>query len=123
LKFSSINKKKKESKINNVKNQILKSFDNKFSKKLIAYLLILKDKLTLQSKTVKNIIFLSVILVSIIFIYSILTSIVSITTKSENNDIAKKNIEKINTYLKVASDNIGNNEIFEINIKNAETLI
>ncbi len=97
--------------------------DNKISKQIIWYFLIIKDKIHLQTKTVKNIIFLWLIGISVIFLYYILSTFVSITTQSEQKEIAKNNIVEIKNILRIASENIWNEDSFEKNIKKAEDMI
>ncbi|MFC1797900.1 hypothetical protein ACFLY2_01795 [Patescibacteria group bacterium] len=59
LKYTTENEEKELTQIDLIKENLIKSLDNKFSKNIIAYVLILKDKLNSQSKMIKNIVFLS----------------------------------------------------------------
>lgn len=106
-----------------IKNYLLQFFDNKISKNILWYILVQKDKLNSSSKQIKNIIFLGWITISIFFLYSILSTVASITTQNDQKELAKENIIKAKTYLSIASENIANPDSFELNISNAESLI
>jgi hypothetical protein len=125
LKYVSKNQNKKETSnnIDIIKNHFLKSIDNNFFKNIIWYYLVLKDKLNASSKIIKNVAFLSWMIVSIIFLYSILSSVIWITTQTEHKETNKENIFKAETFRKIASENIANPEIFRENIKFAEQLL
>ncbi len=110
-------------KIDILKEQFFKFFDNKISKIILWYLLVLKDKINTSSKNIKNWIFISGILISIFFLYSILSTVASITTQNEEKELAKENIIKAKTYLRIASENIANPDSFDLNISNAESLV
>lgn len=106
-----------------IKENLFKSLDNKFSKNVIGYFLVLKDKINSGSKVIKNWIFITWITVSIILLYSILSTVIWISTQNEQKEVATANIIKAKTFLKIASENIANADIFELNIKNAEELL
>ena len=111
------------SKIYLIKNNLLKFFDNKLSKNLLWYFLVLKDKVNNSSKNVKNVVFLSWLIISIFLLYSILSTVVWISTQNQNKELAKQDIIKAKTYIRIASENVANPESFEINIKNAENIV
>ncbi len=124
LKYISSEKIKSEySQIDVIKEQFFKFFDNKFSKNVLWYFLVLKDKVNWSSKNIKNWIFLTWILIAVYFLYSILSTVASITTQNEEKELAKENIIKAKNYLTIASENIANPDSFELNINNAEDLI
>ncbi len=123
IKYNSLENTNKLKKIDLVKEQLIKALDNNLSKNIIWYLLVLKDKINSQSKMIKNIILLTWITVSIIFLYSILSTVVWITTQNENRDLAKESIIKARTYLRIASENVGNSEVFSLNITKTEDLL
>jgi len=121
-----ISEKKKEKTFNNldlIKDNLLKFLDNKISKNILWYFLVWKDKLNSSSKNIKNIVFISWIAISIFFLYSILSTVAWITTQNEQKELAKENIIKARTYIRIASENIANPDSFELNINNAENLI
>ena len=123
LKYNSLKNEENLTKLDIVKDHLIKWLDNKISKNIIAYCLILKDKLNTQSKTIKNVVLLSWIAIWVIFLYSILSTVVWITTQNDQKELAKENIVKAKTYIKRASENIANPDAFELNIKNAEDLL
>ncbi len=123
LKYTSTNEEIELNKIDLVKEHFIKLLDNKFSKNILWYLLITKDKVNASSKLIKNWVFLGWITIWILFLYSILSTVIWISTQNEEKEIAKQNILLARDYIKVASENIANTDIFELNIKNAENLI
>ncbi len=110
-------------KVDLIKDNLLKFFDNKISKNILWYILVLKDKLNSSSKNIKNIVFLSWILIAVFFLYSILSTVAWITTQNEQKELAKENIIKAKTYIRIASENIANPDSFDLNIQNAEKLV
>lgn len=110
-------------KINLIKHNFFKILDNDISKKIIAYFLIIKEKILQQSKMVKNILFLSWITIAICILFVILSNIISTTTQSQKLFDAETEKNKIKNYVMLASENIANIETFEKNITNAEVLI
>jgi len=59
----------------------------------------------------------------VFFLYYSLSTLVSITTQTENKELAKNNIIEIRNIVRIASENISNPDAFEKNIKDAEVLI
>jgi hypothetical protein len=102
---------------------LIKIIDNRFSKGVIWGVLFLLDKLKAQKTIVKNTILVAWIIIWIFLLYSILSNFVNITTQTEEKEVAKNNITEIRDILKIASENIGNDEVFEKNINDAEKLI
>ena len=123
LRYTSLRSDEKLTKMDIFKDHLIKSLDNKISKNIIAYLLVLKDKLNTQTKMIKNIVLLAGISIWVIFLYSILSTVVWITTQNDQKELAKENIIKAKTYIRIASENVANSEAFELNIKNAEDLL
>lgn len=123
LKF--INK-KQETKNENfeiVKEILMKAVDNKIFKIIIWHFLRLKDKINKKSKKIKSIIFIIWILISVFFLYTTLSKIVSVTTQTETRELAKNNILEVKNLIRQASENVSNPEIFERHIKEAENMI
>jgi len=106
-----------------IKDFFIKIIDNNFAKTIIWYFLVLKDKINKQSKLIKNIMFLSLIAISIFSLYSILGNVVWETIKTEQKLTAENNITKAKNLVKLASENISTPEVFETNITQAEDLI
>ena len=105
------------------KEYLIKIFDNKISKNIIWYFLLLKDKINGGKKNIKNIFFISWIIICIIFLYYIISVLVSVSTQNDQKDLAKENILKTKVFLKIASENISNSEIFKLNIDNAKDIL
>ena len=101
----------------------IKLLDNKVIKNLIARINLIKEKIKKQSKQVKNIIFLSWITVSFIFLYIMVSSVIWITNNSTQKEESKKNLIQARELVRLASENVANPEIFEQNIKKAEEII
>ncbi len=112
-----------DSKFEIIKNNLAKVIDNKISKKIIWRVLILSDKLKTKSKLIKNIVLIIWISLSVFFLYYSLSTLVYITTQTENKETAKNNIVEIKNIIRIASENIANPDAFEKNIKDAEALI
>lgn len=83
----------------------------------------LKWRIKKSSKSIKNIIFILWITVSLFFIYSILSWIIWATTESNKKTTALEKLEEAKGYIRLASDNIQNEDLFEINLKNAEKIV
>ena len=102
---------------------ILKAIDNKFSKKIIAYYLILKEKLESQSKTIQNIFYLSIIFLSIFWLYLIINSIVWTTISNKTLTQAKQELNQAKEYIRLASNNDSDTKVFSLNIQKAQNII
>ena len=123
LKYLSEWKEEEINKIDVIKDNLIKSLDNKFSKNLIWHLLVLKDKINESWKLIKNGIFIIWIAIWVFLLYSTLSTVISISTQNEEKQQSKENIIKAKTFLRVASENVWNEDIFELNIKYAEDLL
>jgi len=106
-----------------INNNLAKIIDNKFSKKIIWRVLIIYDKLKTKSKIIKNIVLIWWISLWVFFLYYSLSTLVSITTQTENKEEAKNNIIEIRNMVRIASENIANPDVFDKNIKDAEALV
>lgn len=105
------------------KDSFYKAMDNNFSKRALAIFMILKDKVSMQSKMVKNILFISWILVSIFFMYLIISSTVEKTSNTKTVLESKNYLQEAKAYLKVATENMWNQDIFDLNINKTEELV
>lgn len=101
----------------------MKAIDNKIFKTIIWHFLRLKDKINKKSKKIKNILFIFWIIISVFFLYTTLSKIVSVTTQTETRELAKNNIIEIRNLIRQASENVSNPEIFERHIKEAEKML
>lgn len=111
------------SKFDIINDTLIKVIDNKFSKKIIWKFLIIFDRLKSKSKLIKNILLLWGISIAVFFLYYSLSTLVSITTQTENKELAKNNIIEVRNLVRIASENIANPDVFDKNIKDAEVLI
>ncbi|NVP17107.1 hypothetical protein HUU51_00095 [Candidatus Gracilibacteria bacterium] len=111
------------SKFDIINDTLIKVIDNKFSKKIIGKFLIIFDRLKSKSKLIKNILLLGGISIAVFFLYYSLSTLVSITTQTENKELAKNNIIEVRNLVRIASENIANPDVFDKNIKDAEVLI
>lgn len=109
--------------IEKIWNLFYKIFDNNFSKKTIAFYMLLKWKIEQKWKIVKNIIFFSWILLSTILLYLIISWIIWKSSEISKNAEYKENLIKAREYIRIANQNIANPEAFTLNIKKAEELI
>ena len=55
--------------------------------------------------------------------YKMLFNVVSLTTTNNDIENARAELEKAKTYVQLASENVINNDIFELNIKNAQDIL
>ena len=76
-----------------------------------------------SSKNIKNIVFIAWITVSLILIYQVLSALVSVTTNNNTKELAKAELIEAKSYIRIASENIANQNNFELNIQSAEALI
>jgi len=83
----------------------------------------LTDKYKSSPKKVKNIVIISWIVISLLLMYKILFNVVSLTTTNNEIENARVELEKAKTYVQIASENVINSEVFELNIKNAENIL
>lgn len=97
--------------------------DTKVVKNICKMALRGKNKLMQQSKTVKNISFITVISICIIFLYSTLSGIVNVATSSKQQEQTQELLSQARGLINLASNNVWNEAAFEKNISEAETLI
>lgn len=113
----------KYNKLSGIKESLIKGLDNNFSKKLIAWYLVLKDKVNKSSKSIKNIVFTIWILVSFFLLYSIVLNIVWNNSYVEKKIEYTADLEKAKGFVIIATENINNQDLFDMNIRNAEDII
>lgn len=110
-------------KLEKVKNLFYKTIDNNFSKKVIAFSMIIREKIESKWKIVKNIIFFSGIIVSTFILFSIISGILWKSIESSKTTEYKNNLIQAREYIRLANQNLANKEVFELNISKAEELI
>lgn len=123
LKYLSWDTEQKLTKLDIIKEHSMKFLDNRFSKNVIGYMLVLKDKINAWSKVIKNWVFITWIAISVFFLYSILSTVIWMSTQTEDTQAWKENIMKAKTFLRIAAENVANADVFELNIKSAEDLL
>lgn len=109
--------------VEKIKHITYKLFDNNLSKKSIALYLILKEKIEKKWKIVKNVIFVSWILLSTILLFSIISSLLSSSIENSKNTEYKTYLIQAREYIRLANQNLANKEAFDLNIKKAEELV
>ena len=110
-------------KINAVKDFAIKILDTNFSKKMIWWVLIIKDKISNQNKFVKNTIFFVLIAGLILLLFFLVSGIWWQMTKTTEKEVAKDQILELQNIISEATSNISNPWIFNRNIQKAEDLI
>lgn len=105
------------------KNIFYKALDNNFSKKFIAFSMIIKNKIEARGKIVKNIIFFSWIIISTFILFSIISGILGKSIENSKTTEYKNNLIQAREYIRLANQNLANKEVFELNISKAEELV
>lgn len=123
LKYISEEQEKEVTKLDVVKQNLLKWLDNKIIQTIIWYFLVLKDKINASSKIIKSVVFLVWITIAVVFLYTTISAMVSIATQNEEKEATKDNLIKAKSYIRIASENVANADVFELNIKNAEEIL
>ncbi len=98
-------------------------FDNHFTKRMIALYMIIKENLTNKSKNIRNGVFLLGILVAFILLYGIVSGVIRATSSTNDIEASKENLIKAKEYIRLASENINNPDIFTLNVKQAEDIV
>ncbi len=106
-----------------IQEYFLKVLDTKIMKRFIIFLLKLKNYIIKQSKWVKNILFIFIITLCIIFLYNSLSSIISVTTNNQEKEVNIEKLEQAKNLIRQASDNVANTNAFEKFISEAEIII
>ena len=115
--------KKENEMISSLLDKSMTFFDNQFAKRLLAIFMISKEKITQQSKTIRNVVFLAGILIAFIFLYTIVSGVIKATSNTANTETSKENLIKAKEYIRLASENINNPDIFNLNVKQAEDIV
>ncbi len=103
-----------------VKWYFFKLLDNNFIKKSIALCMISKEKILEQKKWIRSVILLLGIILSFFVLYGTINSIISKTWKTEIINDSKKDLQDAKDFVKLAAENISNQEVFAENMKKAE---
>lgn len=134
LKFNPINYSKEEfivSRNPSLLNKIIRKISYikklKITKNIINFMNNSKDKVKNKYKSspkkIKNIIIILWIIISLLLIYKILINVVNLATVNNEKQTAQVELEKALWYIQIASENVINSWVFELNIKNAQDII
>lgn len=103
-----------------VKWYFFKLMDNNFIKKSIALCMIWKEKILEQKKWIRAVILLLGIIFSFFILYGTINSIITKTWKTEVINDSKKDLQDAKDFVKLAAENISNQDVFAENMKKAE---
>lgn len=124
IKYNTINFHIEEpNKFEEFKHFIINLADNKTIKKIYAFYLLTIDYINTKSKNIKNIIFWAWAFVSFIILYFIISGLIWLTNNTKEKETYKNNLLKAKEYIRIASENITNPDIFELNIKKSEEIV
>ncbi len=112
-----------ESRLSKLSYQMFKYMDNHVVKTILGYWIILKKKLLLQSKQSKNMLFLWWMVVCAVFLYIMLSGVIGISNKVSNTEQYKQQLLTAREHVRLASENITNPDIFELQIESSENLV
>ncbi len=107
----------------NIQYFFYKILDNKFSKEVFAYFLILKDKIQQRGKIVKNILFWAGILIAAIFLFKIISIGIWGWVGTNTTEEYKNKLIQSREFIQIANQNISNPEVFDLNMNQAEALV
>jgi hypothetical protein len=112
-----------ESKFSYISYKMMQLLDNNITKSILASLMKLKLNFPEQTKKSKNYIFGIGIFFCFFVLYYILSSFIQLTSGTKNIETAQESLLKAKEYMRLASDNINNSELFSMNIESSEKLI
>jgi hypothetical protein len=115
----------KESKIDyeKISYYCLKACDNHFIKKALGYIYYLRDFIISRSQKVKQVLLWFWVCISVFLLYSIISGFLHITTNSNSIKDAKQNLVIAQSNIVTASENMNNEDMFTLNITQAEDII
>jgi len=115
----------KVSKINyeKISYYVLRACDNSIVKKLLWYFYHIKDRIIAQSRQVKQILLWVWSLVSAILLYLILSSFLSVASTVSSTEDLKQSLIVAQENIQIASQNINNEDTFNLNIQQANDII
>lgn len=97
--------------------------DNHLVKKLLGYIYYMRDFVLSRSQKVKQILLGIGVLISVFFLYSIISGFFNITTSSHSIESAKQELITAQSNIVIASENMNNEDMFTLNIEQAEEII
>lgn len=106
-----------------ISHYILRACDNTFVKRLLWYVYHIKDRIIAQSKQVKQILLWVGVCLSAIFLYTILSSFLSVANTVSSTDDLRESLVWAQQNIQIASQNINNEDTFTLNIDQASEII
>jgi hypothetical protein len=106
--------------LSHMKNYLYKALDNNFTKKSIAMYMISKEKVLKQKKPIRSVILLLGIILSFFVLFSTVSSIITKTGQTAVVNDSKKDLQNAKDLIKLASENISNQSVFDENLRKAE---
>ncbi len=101
----------------------MKLLDNSITTKIVGLWLIAKDKIMSGSHILKNAFIVGAILLCLFVLYSIISGLLGSATQTTKKDTAKIQLQTAIEHIKTANKNIANEDIFNLNIENAENIV
>ncbi len=92
-------------------------------KKALAYVMTQKNTYLKNDKNIKTGLLMAGIIVSLILLYSLFSTLISLGTNSVDTEWVKENITQAKTHLRLASENLSNEQLFHINIQEAQSIV
>ena len=86
--------------------------ETKLGKKLGKQCSKISKKIKSSPKNIKNIVFMAWIIISLVLIYQVLSTLVSVSTNNNTKEIAKTELIEAKSYIRIASENIANQSNF-----------
>lgn len=102
---------------------VLKACDNPFVKRSLWYIYHIKDRILSQSKKVKQVLLWVGVLISAVLLYTILSSFLSVANTVSSTDDMKQDLISAQESIRIASQNINNEDAFNLNIEQAQDVI
>lgn len=81
------------------------------------------NKYNSSPKKIKNFVILIWIFVSIFLMYNVLINVVTVSTLNNEKQVAKQDLEEAISYVQIASENVINTDIFDLNINKALEIV
>jgi len=94
----------------------LKLLDNNFTKKSLGYVNVLRTKVSEQSHSYRQYLYLGAFFLSACILYIVISSFFSLTTSTQNTEILKEDLILAQQSIVTASKNMNNPDIFNLNM-------
>lgn len=107
----------------NLNEFLYKIIDNNIWKKIYAFFQMLLEKINQKWKVFKNVVFLSWIIISFYFLFTIIWSVVDTTQNSSKVAENKTNLIEAREFMRLATQNLTNPDMFQLNVDKSEELV